>query len=223
MCPLTPDQRKQCLETMGITVWVRRSQLKGDQMNQATASWETLITEVNQCTACALHETRTQTVFGVGNRQATCLFVGEAPGADEDAQGEPFVGRAGRLLNEMLHAIALSREDVFIANILKCRPPNNRDPNHGEMTCCTPFLRRQIELIQPQLIVALGRVSAQYLLATTTAISKLRGQTFEYANTGIPLMPTFHPAYLLRSPQQKKVAWQDLQRIQQLLKGNDKT
>lgn len=247
MNSLTKNLRMQYLDTMGITVWVRRSPyiepvpavLPADSQKIKTmnnqeilptlpepapsqADWETLIQEVSQCTACELHKTRTQTVFGVGNRQTACLFVGEAPGASEDAQGEPFVGRAGRLLNEMLRAIQLSREQIFIANILKCRPPSNRDPDHGEMACCTPFLRRQIELIQPKLIVALGRIAAQYLLATTTAIGKLRGKRFEYADTGIPLIPTFHPAYLLRSPQQKKVAWQDLQLIQQIISGNDK-
>lgn len=224
----------QYLNTMGIAVWVRRSLPTPTEFaspmetNQAhitidsQSDWETLTQEVMQCTACELHKTRTQTVFGVGNRQTNCLFVGEAPGADEDAQGEPFVGRAGRLLNEMLRAIQLSREQIFIVNILKCRPPNNREPSHSEMACCTPFLRRQIQLIQPKLIVALGRIATQYLLATDTAISQLRGKQFEYADTGIPLIPTFHPAYLLRSPQQKKVAWQDLQLIYKIVKENNK-
>lgn len=175
--------------------------------------WETLRQEVTACTACKLHQTRTQTVFGVGNRHADWLLVGEAPGADEDAQGEPFVGRAGKLLNEMLLAANMPRERVFIANILKCRPPNNRDPLFEEMVHCTPFLRRQIALLQPKLIIALGRVAAQYLLDTQTPISKLRGQEFTYADTNIPLIPTYHPAYLLRSPQQKRMAWLDIQFI----------
>lgn len=222
----------QYLNAMDITVWVQRSPPTESALPVATnqahttidsqSNWEILIQEVTQCTACELHKTRTQTVFGVGNRQTNCLFVGEAPGADEDAQGEPFVGRAGRLLNEMLRAIQLSREQIFIVNILKCRPPNNREPSHNEMACCTPFLRRQIQLIQPKLIVALGRIAAQYLLATNTAISQLRGKRFEYADTGIPLIPTFHPAYLLRGPQQKKVAWQDLQLIHQITTENNK-
>lgn len=179
----------------------------------AVEKWEMLRQAVTACTACKLHQTRTQTVFGVGNRQADWLLVGEAPGADEDAQGEPFVGRAGKLLNEMLFAANMPREQVFIANILKCRPPNNRDPLFDEMVHCTPFLRQQIALLQPKLIIALGKTAAQYLLDTQTPISRLRGQEFTYADTGIPLIPTYHPAYLLRSPQQKRTAWLDIQFI----------
>ncbi|OQW92189.1 MAG: hypothetical protein BWK79_15215 [Beggiatoa sp. IS2] len=175
--------------------------------------WETLRQTVATCTACKLHETRTQTVFGVGNRHADWLIVGEAPGADEDAQGKPFVGRAGKLLNEMLFAANMPREHVFIANILKCRPPHNRNPFFEEMGHCTPFLRQQITILQPKLIIALGKTAAQYLLDTQTAIGELRGQEFTYADTGIPLIPTYHPAYLLRSPQQKRVAWLDIQFI----------
>lgn len=237
------SNRNQCLQylqAMEITVWVRRfvepeavtdsvaaqqelpvSSPAAENTAQ-TEAWETLIREVTQCTACTLHQTRTKTVFGVGDRQAACLLVGEAPGADEDAQGEPFVGRAGRLLNEMLRAIYLSRQQVYIANILKCRPPNNREPNYEEMRCCTPFLRRQINLLKPKLIVALGRIAAQYLLTSTTPIGQLRGKKFDYADTEIPLIPTYHPAYLLRSPQQKSTAWQDLQLIQRTLAENKK-
>jgi len=179
--------------------------------------WKTLQHQVIHCTACELHQTRTQTVFGIGHQQARCLFVGEAPGADEDAQGEPFVGRAGKLLNAMLYAIHIPRESVYIANILKCRPPDNRAPAQHEMVHCTPFLQQQIMLIQPKLIVALGAVAAQYLLSTKTTIGNLRGKRFEYIDTGIPLIATYHPAYLLRSPLQKRKTWEDLQLIYEMM------
>jgi DNA polymerase len=186
-----------------------------------TDEWKTLQNQVIQCTACELYKTRTQTVFGVGDQQARCVFVGEAPGADEDAQGEPFVGRAGKLLNAMLFTIQVPRESVYIANVLKCRPPDNRNPAQHEMVCCTPFLRQQIALIQPKLIVALGAIAAQYLLSTKTAIGSLRGKRFEYADTGIPLIATYHPAYLLRSPLQKRKAWEDLQLIHKMMTEQD--
>jgi DNA polymerase len=173
--------------------------------------WDELVGRVAQCTLCPLHEGRTQTVFGVGNRQAQILFVGEAPGAEEDRQGEPFVGRAGKLLNEMLRAIDLKREDVYIANILKCRPPNNRDPQPEEASCCAGYLNRQIALIQPRVIVALGRIAAQRLLQTDTSLGRLRGRVHQYADTGTPLLVSYHPAFLLRSPREKRKAWQDLQ------------
>jgi uracil-DNA glycosylase family 4 len=173
--------------------------------------WQTLQSRVENCTLCDLHATRSQSVFGTGNRDADWLLVGEAPGRDEDQQGEPFVGRAGQLLNAMLRAIGLQREQVYIANILKCRPPNNRDPKPQEVVCCEPYLMRQIALIQPRLIVALGRVAAQNLLNTEAAIGKLRGQVHQFRDSGIPLIATYHPAYLLRSPADKRKAWQDLQ------------
>lgn len=173
--------------------------------------WETLQARVSECTLCELHSSRTQTVFGVGNRSADWLVIGEAPGRDEDQQGEPFVGRAGQLLNAMLQAIGLRREQVYIANILKCRPPNNRDPKPEEVVCCEPYLMRQIELIKPRLILAVGRIAAQNLLKTETPIGKLRGQVHPFRDTGIPLIATYHPAYLLRSPAEKRKAWQDLQ------------
>jgi DNA polymerase len=150
-------------------------------------------------------------VFGVGNRNADWLVIGEAPGKDEDLQGEPFVGRAGQLLNAMLQAIGLRREQVYIANILKCRPPDNRDPRPEEVECCEPYLLRQVELIAPKLILAVGRVAAQNLLKTDTPIGKLRGRVHDFRATGIPLIATYHPAYLLRSPMEKRKAWQDLQ------------
>jgi DNA polymerase len=172
--------------------------------------WVTLNECVSGCTLCDLHKSRTQTVFGVGNRDADWLFIGEAPGAEEDRQGEPFVGRAGQLLNNVLKAIGLSRERVYIANILKCRPPGNRDPRPEESQACRPYLRRQIELLNPKVIIALGRIAAQNLLQTETPISKMRGREYSYENSGIPVVVTYHPAYLLRSPREKRKVWQDL-------------
>ena len=179
--------------------------------------WDALNAAIRACTKCGLHQTRTQAVCGVGNTQADWLVVGEAPGADEDAKGEPFVGRAGQLLNEMLRAIGLNREEVFIANILKCRPPDNRDPGAGEIAECLPYLRRQIELVQPKVILVVGRIAAQSLLQVTTPVGKLRGQVYEFE--GLPLVVTYHPAYLLRSPTQKAKSWQDLLLAQDILKG----
>jgi DNA polymerase len=180
-------------------------------------AWQELQQQVAACTACELHQTRTRPVFGTGNRSAQWMFIGEAPGADEDVQGEPFVGRAGKLLTNMLLAIDLPRETVYIANILKCRPPGNRNPQPHEVEYCTPFLTRQIELIQPKVIVALGAVAARFLLDTETEIGKLRGKRFEYKNTGIPLIATYHPAYLLRNPVAKSKSWQDLQLACQII------
>lgn len=178
---------------------------------EAEMDWPALEEAVRQCTRCPLHKTRSQTVFGVGNRQADWMIIGEAPGAEEDRRGEPFVGRAGQLLNNMLKAIGLEREAVYIANILKSRPPGNRDPLPDEVAACEPFLKRQIELVQPKIILALGRIAAQNLLKTDTKIGLLRGQRFVYPGTGIPLVVTYHPAYLLRAPQEKRKAWEDLQ------------
>ena len=176
----------------------------------AHMDWDALAEEVRQCTACGLCKTRTQTVFGVGDRRAEWLVIGEAPGADEDRQGEPFVGRAGKLLNPMLQAVGLKREQAFIANILKCRPPDNRDPAPGEAASCRPFLERQIALLRPRLILAVGRIAAQNLLATDTPIGKLRGQVHRFGLARIPLVVTYHPAYLLRSPREKRKTWDDL-------------
>lgn len=166
--------------------------------------------EVAACQQCALHKTRANTVPGCGNLRADYLFVGEAPGRDEDLQGEPFVGRAGKLLDMMLAALGLARADVFIANVLKCRPPDNRDPLPAEVAQCEAYLHRQLALIQPKVIVALGRISAQALLKTDTAIGKLRGAAHHYGPANIPLVVTYHPAYLLRSPEQKAKSWDDL-------------
>jgi len=176
----------------------------------AQEAWEELAAQVAGCAACDLHKTRTNTVFGVGNRTADWMLIGEAPGADEDRQGEPFVGRAGRLLNAMLEAIGLSREEVYIANILKCRPPNNRDPAPAEALACEPFLLRQIALVEPRIILAVGRIAAWNLLASTTPIGQMRGRRYTFRDTGIPLVVTYHPAYYLRSPSQKRRGWEDL-------------
>ena len=175
-----------------------------------SAAWVELRAEVAGCTRCELHRTRTQTVFGTGSEQARWLVIGEAPGADEDRQGEPFVGRAGQLLTEMLRAVGLSREQVFIANILKCRPPENRDPKPEEAKSCESYLQRQIALLQPRLILAVGRIAAQNLLQVDTPIGQLRGRAHAWGPAQIPVVVTYHPAYLLRSPGQKARAWDDL-------------
>lgn len=172
-------------------------------------AWKDLQHEVSLCRACSLCETRTQTVFGVGNKHATWLLIGEAPGQNEDLQGEPFVGRAGQLLTEMLRAIGLKREEVYIANMLKCRPPNNRDPQAEEVEACNGFLQRQIALLQPNIILAVGRIAAQNLLKTQQPLAKLRGIRHQLHN--IPLIVIHHPAYLLRSLPEKAKAWEDLQ------------
>jgi DNA polymerase len=170
--------------------------------------WPELKEKVRNCNLCSLRSGCKQTVFGVGNEKASWLFVGEGPGADEDTKGEPFVGQAGRLLDSMLLAMNLKRDEVYIANVVKCRPPNNRNPLPEEIASCLPYLERQIELIGPKVIVALGKVAASALLNTDAAISSLRGKVHEYR--GIPLIVTFHPAYLLRSPMEKAKSWQDL-------------
>jgi len=182
-------------------------------------SWDEMQQAVRQCIACDLNSSRKNTVFGVGNQQAEWMVVGEAPGADEDRQGEPFVGRAGQLLNNMLLAIGLKREQVYIANILKCRPPNNRDPRPEEVLKCEPFLRRQVELVNPKIILAVGRIAAHNLLKTDSSLAKLRGKCFYYGETKTPLVVTYHPAYLLRSPNEKRKAWQDLLFAQQVSQG----
>lgn len=172
-------------------------------------NWEALQAEVAACTCCGLCETRTQTVFGTGNKQTDWMVIGEAPGQQEDQQGLPFVGNAGLLLTEMLRAIGLNREEVFITNILKCRPPNNRDPKPEEAESCHGYLQRQFALIQPKIILAIGRISAQSLLKTDEPLSRLRGKPHTFNNT--PVIVVYHPAYLLRSPTEKRKAWQDLQ------------
>jgi len=180
--------------------------------------WEELELAVSQCTRCALHASRTRTVFGVGRRDADLLVIGEAPGADEDRAGEPFVGRAGRLLNAMLAAIGLDRSDVYIANILKCRPPNNRDPGSDETAQCTRYLDRQIDLIRPRAVLAVGRIAAQHLLQSDVAIGRLRGKVHDFGEERAPIVVTYHPAYLLRSPQAKAKAWTDLCLVRRLIR-----
>jgi DNA polymerase len=183
--------------------------------------WEALEARVAGCHDCVLCETRTHTVFGVGDRNAELLFIGEGPGQDEDRQGEPFVGRAGQLLNKMLRAIGLSREQVYIANIVKCRPPRNRNPSAEEASACRPYLERQIALIQPKLIVSLGAVSANTLLGNTDAVGRLRNRLHSYQRPSgdepIPLIVTYHPSYYLRSPAEKAKGWQDLQFVMKTL------
>lgn len=163
------------------------------------------------CTRCRLSASRTQVVYGVGNPDADLMFIGEAPGRDEDLQGEPFVGRAGQLLTDIIRAMKLSREDVYIANVIKCRPPQNRNPEQDELDACHPFIRKQIELIKPKVIVTLGRIALQSLTARGYSISSSRGQWLDY--NGIKVMPTYHPAYLLRNPAAKKEVWADMKRV----------
>ena len=172
--------------------------------------------DIGDCTRCKLHTLgRRQIVFGVGNPSADLMFVGEAPGADEDIQGEPFVGRAGQLLTRIIEAIGLKREDVYIANVIKCRPPGNRNPEPDEVEQCEPFLFRQIDTIKPRVIVALGKFAAQSLLRTSAPITRLRGREFTYRDA--ILMPTYHPAYLLRNPSAKRDVWEDMKRVRELL------
>lgn len=180
-----------------------------DETAIATLDWDALEDRVASCTRCPLHQERTQGVFGVGNRQADWLFIGEAPGAEEDRRGEPFVGRAGQLLDSILAAAGHSRESVYIANIIKSRPPRNRDPEPEEISACLPYLRRQVELVRPRIVVLVGRVSAQTLLETSAPVGRLRGQVHRLPGWGIPAVVTYHPAYLLRSPQEKRKVWED--------------
>ena len=202
------ERRLAILSEMGLApVWRlrRRSETPGTE----ESDWTRLEREVPACTACALHKSRTQTVLGVGDRNADWLLVGEAPGAEEDRLGEPFVGQAGRLLDNMLAAIGLARgENVYIANVLKCRPPGNRNPEPEEVARCSPYLVRQIELLRPRLIVAMGRFAAQTLLDSDASIASLRGRVHRYH--GVPLVVTYHPAYLLRNLPDKAKAWADL-------------
>jgi DNA polymerase len=220
-------QKLQYLQAMGIQAWEYREQeLQPDSVAsvagvavQAQAvpateddagRWLELENEVRACQQCGLAQSRQQTVFGVGDRNARVMIVGEAPGADEDRQGEPFVGRAGQLLTRILLSLGYRREQVYIANILKCRPPNNRNPEADEIACCEPFLKRQIALIRPDVLVAVGGVAAQNLLKTEASVGQLRGRSHQYADTGVPVIVTYHPAYLLRSPEQKRKVWDDL-------------
>ncbi len=240
-------RRRAYLKAMGITPWVLREapepagsavlQDEGEaspvpeseaparpempvpESDTSGLDWEALTEAVRDCRRCPLHAGRTQAVFGVGNPDADWLFVGEAPGREEDRLGEPFVGRAGQLLDAMLAAAGHSRQEVYIANILKSRPPNNRDPEPEEIAACLPWLRRQIELVRPRVMMLVGRIAAQTLLETTSPLGRLRGQVHQVPELGIPAVVTYHPAYLLRSPQQKPKAWADLCLALDVLEG----
>ena len=219
---MTHKLQHEYLKAMGVQRWVVRDKVEeiaGDSLQEQASDgtrpvaqdWLALEAQVSSCKKCQLHKSRTQTVFGTGNRDADWLIIGEAPGADEDRQGEPFVGRAGKQLTEMLFAVGLQRAEVYIANILKCRPPANRDPSPDEVACCHAYLRQQIALIQPQLILAVGRVAAHNLLQTDSQMGQLREKVHHYGETNIPVIVTYHPAYLLRSPLEKRKVWRDLQ------------
>jgi DNA polymerase len=191
------------------------------QQVAGTQSLPALRVHIGDCTRCKLHALgRRQVVFGVGNPQAELMFVGEAPGADEDRLGEPFVGRAGQLLTKIIEAIGLKRDDVYIANVIKCRPPENRNPEPDEVATCEPFLTRQIDLIHPRVIVALGTFAAHALLKTDAPISRLRGRVHDFRG-GSKLVPTFHPAFLLRSPDRKRDVWEDMKKVRALLAERD--
>lgn len=185
------------------------------QTGSVASALDELRATVSTCTRCALHESRTQTVFGVGDRKTKVMFIGEAPGRDEDAKGEPFVGRAGQLLTKILAAIDLRREDVYITNILKCRPPKNRDPQESEVRCCEDYLKQQIALIRPRYICALGRVAAHWLLQTDAPLGVMRTGDYHYEN--IPVIVTYHPAALLRNSNFKKPCWEDIKKLKSYL------
>jgi uracil-DNA glycosylase len=212
--------RKEYLAALGLEAWVLRTaphtaQPTADPVQppaprEGAFDWDQLRARVAACTRCPLSATRTQTVFGVGNPRAEWLIVGEAPGAEEDRRGEPFVGRAGQLLNSMLRAVGLAREEVYIANVLKCRPPGNRDPGANESAECLPYLEQQIALLKPKIMLAVGRISAQNLLKTDAPLARLRKQVHSFGAARVPLVVTYHPAYLLRTPADKRKAWEDL-------------
>jgi DNA polymerase len=218
-------RRAQYLEALGIDLWVRRAPPVSAPPAPAGApaadpaapeadaapAWQALRAEVMRCTRCPLHTTRTQGVFGVGPMRSDWLVIGEAPGAEEDRRGEPFVGAAGQLLDKMLQAIGLDRRsNVYIANVLKSRPPNNRDPRPEEVAACLPYLARQIALLRPRIMLAVGRIAAQNLLATEAPLGRLRGTVHAFGEMNTPLVVTYHPAYLLRTPADKRKAWEDL-------------
>jgi len=238
--------RDQYLQSMGITRWVRRESdpVAVDAVTIKTApqvektndveltvvqtpdshmadnlDWPELETQVAACVACDLHATRTNTVFGSDNQKADWMLIGESPGTEEEQQGQPFMGQSGQLLTAMIEAMGLKREQVYITNTLKCRPPENRDPDENEMMACEAFLRRQIELVQPKMILVLGRVAAQSILNTDKRMKDLHGKVFEYKKTGIPVIATYHPAYLLRTPTDKRIAWQDLKTAMRIVIG----
>ncbi len=205
-------ERLRYLQAMGIHAWELRRPLVGEAGSapppDEASLWRELIEEIARCTRCDLHQGRTRTVPGTGDRHADWMFIGEAPGEQEDLQGEPFVGRAGKLLDEMIRALGYRREQVYITNVVKCRPPGNRDPRPEEAAACAPYLKRQIDLVRPAIILAVGRIAAQHLLKTNAPLSRLRGRVHDYE--GIPLVVWYHPAYLLRNPSAKRQAYEDL-------------
>lgn len=207
------------LQEMGIQKWMLRvsSNVQNSEQLSTATCWEKLAEQVANCKRCDLYKTRTQTVFGTGNKAAELMIVGEAPGANEDLQGEPFVGRAGKLLTSMLKSINYTREQVYITNIVKSRPPNNRDPTPEEVAACIPYLQQQIILIQPKLILVVGRIAAHHLLGINTPIGQMRGQEYSYGENKIPVLVTYHPAYLLRSPREKRKAWHDMEKVKGFL------
>ena len=230
------DTRLAYLDALGIDVWRSRSAEAAEPdepghgvpervpKEAGTAEdWDSLRERVSVCTRCVLHETRTQTVFGVGNPSADWMIIGEAPGAEEDRRGEPFVGRAGQLLDEILRSVGLDRNSVFIANILKCRPPRNRDPSAEEAQQCRGYLDAQIDHVSPAMILAVGRISAQQLLGTDAPVGRLRGRVHQLEGRcngrDVPLVVTYHPAYLLRSPGEKRKVWDDLCLARRTLAG----
>ena len=223
--PLVATVREYVAEQLKLGFFEEELQESKQKSEFADLDLAALDADAQGCTKCGLHAGRKTVVFGVGNQDADLMFIGEAPGADEDRQGEPFVGRAGQLLTKIIEAMKLTRDDVYIANVLKCRPPGNRNPEPDEVETCSPYLIRQIEIIQPKVIVALGSFAAKMLLDTKTGITALRGQFHEYAlaqqNDNTPvIMPTYHPAYLLRNPNAKREVWEDMQQVMELLDKN---
>ena len=216
------SRQQEVLDALGIMRLVPRGSGAAPTHARTTPAgpgWEELAATVRDCRLCGLCETRTQTVFGTGDRGARLMVVGEAPGMEEDRQGEPFVGRAGMLLNAMLRAAGFARSEVYIANLLKCRPPHNRDPSDEEAGRCLPYLRRQIELVAPEVILCVGRISAQRLLGTDQPIGRLRGRVHDL--DGVPVVATYHPAYLLRAPGEKRKSWDDLKLVLTVLAGGN--
>ena len=220
------SHQQQYLDGLQFVRWVRRDprdcpvepDLTLDLSPTEGALFE-LAAVVDQCKACSLHRTRRHTVFGAGSPSADCMFVGEAPGAEEDRRGLPFVGRAGQLLDAMIFALGLERDQTYIANVLKCRPPNNRDPQPDEVASCEPYLQRQIEIVRPRIICCMGRHAAHALLKTEASLSRLRGQLHEYQ--GIPLIVTYHPAALLRNAGYKRAVWEDVKWVRRLHDGTE--
>jgi len=219
MTALDPRRYLFALKGMGIRTYAFEKEVArgGSVGNDAGAAWTEVESRVKACTRCGLSKTRRTVVFGEGSPKADLVFVGEAPGEEEDLQGRPFVGRAGKFLDQMIERIGLHREDVFICNVLKCRPPGNRDPEPGEVEACRDYLFTQLELIKPKVICALGRHAVNLLLDTDARITKIRGKVTEFRGT--PLLPTYHPSYLLRNPDAIKEAWEDMETLQGLLKG----